>query len=310
VPEPPAGPGGTRPWPHQDHSRHVAAGELLWHVQRMGPAGAPAVLLLHGTGASCHTWRGLLPLLARQFDTLAVDLPGHARTSTPRGRGLSLPGMARALAALMEQLPFSPALLVGHSAGAAIALRMVLSGLAAPRAVVSINGALLPLHGLAGQVFSPLAKLLALNPLVPRLFSWRAADPRVLRRLIAGTGSTLDTEGLELYRRLVSDPVHAAGALGMMAQWDLQPLAAELPRLSLPLELVVGSRDRTLPPGQAARVQTLVPQARLTTLEGLGHLAHEEQPALAHACILRAAVDAGVLDADPALRVAPVVNLT
>ena len=296
-------------WPHHEHSRFITVGGLhepmrgpmRWHVQRMGQPGAPGLLLLHGTGASSHSWRGLLPLLAPHFDTLALDLPGHAYTSTPMPAGLSLPGMAAALGALLRELGFSPAFIVGHSAGAAIAVRLVLDGAAAPQAVVSLNGALLPLHGVAGQIFSPLAKLLALNPLVPHLFSWRAADPRVLRRLIDGTGSTLDAAGLELYRRLVADPAHAAGALGMMAQWRLDELAAALPRLRVPLHLVVGDADATLPPAHALRVQALLPAATCTRLPGLGHLAHEEQPARVAALIAAiAAAQAG--------RVGPIVN--
>jgi magnesium chelatase accessory protein len=294
-------PSDAQRWPHHEHSRFVTVGAMRWHVQRMGPPGAPGVLLLHGTGASSHSWRGLLPLLAQRFDVLALDLPGHAYTSTPAPAGLSLPGMAAALGALLRQLDFHPALVVGHSAGAAIAVRLVLDGAGAPQALVSLNGALLPLHGLAGQIFSPMAKLLALNPLVPHLFAWRAADPRVLKRLIDGTGSTLDAEGLELYRRLVADPAHAAGALGMMAQWRLEPLQADLPRLQVPLHLVVGETDATLPPAHARRVQALLPGATCTRLPGLGHLAHEEQPARVAALIV------DIADA-AAARIGPIVN--
>ncbi|MDE2145347.1 MAG: alpha/beta fold hydrolase [Burkholderiales bacterium] len=271
---------GTGPaWPNAAASRFVDAAGLRWHLQRLGAAGAPPLLLLHGTGASTHSWRGLLPLLAARFDTLALDLPGHAYTATPGPAGLGLPGMASEIGELLRELGFAPAVIVGHSAGAAIAAQMALAGHARPRALVGLNAALLPLHGLAGQLFSPLAKLLALNPLVPRLFAWRAADPRVLQRLLDGTGSSLDGEGRALYRRLVADPAHVAGALGMMANWDLDTLARALPRLAVPLHLLVGGADRTVPPAQAAQVQALLPGTRVVVLEGLGHLAHEEQPA-------------------------------
>ena len=65
----------------------------------------------------------------------------------------------------------------GHSAGAAILVRMCLDGQIAPQGLVSLNGAMLPLGGSAGQLFSPLAKLLAGLPLLPDLFAWRARDP-------------------------------------------------------------------------------------------------------------------------------------
>ena len=51
-------------WPHREASRFVVAGGCRWHVQVMGAVDAPALWLLHGTGASSHSWRALLPLLA------------------------------------------------------------------------------------------------------------------------------------------------------------------------------------------------------------------------------------------------------
>lgn len=266
-------------WPHAQASRFVSVGALRWHVQRMGPGGAPQVVLIHGTGASSHSWRLLAPLLAARFDVLLFDLPGHAFTHTPTSQVLSLPGIADAVADLLAVLKVRPAAVIGHSAGAAVAGQLVLDRRIAPQAVVAVNGALLPLHGLAGRVFSPLARLLAANELVPRLFAWNASRQAVLRRLIAGTGSHLDAEGLRLYGRLVGDAGHAAGALRMMAAWDLQPLAVRLSQLSVPLHLVAGARDRTLPHDHSERVQRAVPGARLTVLEGLGHLAHEEDAA-------------------------------
>lgn len=274
-------------WPHREHSRFVQAAGLNFHVQVFpGPANdAPVMLLLHGTGSSTHSWRGLAPLLARQHTVVAPDLPGHAFTGLPsHGAGssqLSLPGMARAVAALMTNLQLKPDRVVGHSAGAAVAARMALDGLARPQNIVGINAALLPLGGLAGQWFSPAAKLMAAVPLVPRLFAWRAQRPAMLDRLLQGTGSMLDAEGRALYQRLVSDPDHVAGALAMMANWDLPQLARNLPRLATRLDLVVGERDRAVPPADASRVLAMLGHAargELHSLPGLGHLAHEEAP--------------------------------
>jgi magnesium chelatase accessory protein len=136
---------------------------------------------------------------------------------------------------------------------------------------------------------------MAAVPFVPHLFSRRAADAASVRRLIDGTGSTLDAAAAELYGRLLRSPAHAAGALAMMANWDLRPLERDFPRLRTPLTLVVGANDRAVPPGQARRVQAMVPNARLVTLAGLGHLAHEEQPDAAARVVLEAARSARVL---------------
>jgi magnesium chelatase accessory protein len=167
---------------------------------------------------------------------------------------------------------------VGHSAGVAIALRLALDGLPLQR-VTGINAALLPLPGLAGSLFSPAAKLLALNPLVPHFFSWHAASPAAMQRLINSTGSKLDATGTRLYQQLVTNPGHVAGALAMMARWDLPGLARQLPQVQVPLHLIVGAQDATVPPADATRAQALVRDCMVSTLAGLGHLAHEEDAA-------------------------------
>ena len=133
-----------------------------------GWAQGPALLLLHGTGAATHSWRGLLPLLAQHFSVVAPDLPGHGFTQSPPPHRLSLPGMAADLGALLRKLDVKPEIVVGHSAGAAILARMCLDGRIAPRLLVSLNGAFMPFGGVANHLFSPLAKLLVMNPLVPR----------------------------------------------------------------------------------------------------------------------------------------------
>jgi magnesium chelatase accessory protein len=235
------------------------------------------VLLVHGTGAATHSWRDVMPLLAADFTVVAPDLPGHGFTETPARAGLSLPGMAGSLASLLKILDVSPVIAVGHSAGAAVLARMCLDGTIAPACLVSLNGAFLPLPG--PPIFSPLAKLLARVPVIPQMFAWHVADTSVVRRLMRGTGSEIDERGLEFYARLMRRPGHAAAALGMMANWDLPPLARDLPRLTAKLLLVVGENDKTIKPMDGERVRAQVPGARLVLLPGLGHLAHEERPA-------------------------------
>ena len=259
------------------------------------PRSAPVVVLIHGTGASSHSWRDLVPLLEPHCELVVMDLPGHAFTSMPNGGPsssvLSMRGMARAMASLFDSLGITPALVVGHSAGAAIAVRMCLDGHIQPRSLLSINGALTPLDGFSGRIFSPLAKVLSMAPLVPELFAWRAGAPAALDRLLVGTGSKLNPEGVAIYRQLVSNPGHAAGALGMMANWDLPALWQDAPRLSTPLGLVVGANDLIVPPDTALRFANALkaqPRPVVETLPGLGHLAHEEAPARIAARIIAA----------------------
>ena len=275
-----------RDWPNRDASRFVLASGLRWHVQVMGRG--PPLLLLHGTGAATHSWRDLAPLLAREFTVVAPDLPGHAFTETPDGDGLSLDGMAREVAGLLRALGIEPAFAVGHSAGAAVALRMTIDRGAFPGGVVSLNGALQPFPGSSGQIFPAMAKLLFLNPAARQVFAWRAQRPGAVARLIESTGSSLDARGLDLYRALLSTPGHVAAALGMMARWNLEPLQADLPRLAVPLTLVAADGDRAVPPRVAEDAHGRAPGSVVVPMTGVGHLAHEEAPGAAADIIVEA----------------------
>ncbi len=274
-----------RNWPNRESSRFVRAGGLLWHVQVMGSG--PLLLLLHGTGAATHSWRDLAPLLARHFTVVAPDLPGHGFTQAPLPEFMSLPNQARLLGHLLERLGISPAIAIGHSAGAAILARMTLDEAIAPDVLVSLNGALLPLQGHASNLFPAAAKLLSATRLVPRLFSLHATNRAWLSRFLDNTGSQIDSEGLRTYQDLLRDPGHVASGLRMMAHWDLQPLAAALPDLACRVVLVCGEADRMIPPGDAVTLASMLPDAELVSLPNLGHLAHEERPELVADLVIR-----------------------
>jgi magnesium chelatase accessory protein len=231
-------------WPNRNASVFVEAAGIRWHVQRMGEG--PSLLLIHGTGAATHSWRDMLPLLARHFSVVAPDLPGHGFTQSPPSYRLSLPGMAADLGIQLRKLEVRPEITVGHSAGAAIAARMCLARRTAPRLLIALNGAFMPFGGIANHLFSPLANLLVLNPLVPRVFAWQASHAGAVERLIANTGSTIDQDGIALYRKLVRNPAHVAAALRMMANWKLEPLLHDLPRLTTALVLVAATNDRSI----------------------------------------------------------------
>jgi len=270
-----------RDWPNRSASRFVTAAGLRWHVQQFGPApdDAPVIVLLHGTGSSSHSWRDVAPLLALRYSVIVMDLPGHAFTSMPPNTAQSLAGMAQNVTALLRELNISPLVVVGHSAGAAVAARMILDQAIAPAALVSLNGAFIAFGGLAGQFFSPVARLLAAGSVASRFFAWQATDLAVVQKLVRSTGSLLDEVGLDLYARLVRNPGHVSAALAMMAHWDLELLERELPRLTLPVWMVAAENDTTVPASQAAQVARRLPQARQVLWPMLGHLAHEESPA-------------------------------
>jgi magnesium chelatase accessory protein len=279
-------------WPNREYSRFIEAAGLRWHVQVCGTG--PVVLLVHGTGASTHSWRDVLPHLARRFTVVAPDLPGHAFTAERGADSLSLQGMADGVAHLCRALALTPRYGIGHSAGAAVLARACLDGALSLRRLVSLNGALLPFPGAVGHVFGHLARTMAFTGVVPWCFARSAGrDPQVVTEMLARTGSRLDARGIALYRRLAGNVGHVRATLGMMGNWDLYALDAALPRLTIPVLLVTGSRDRTVTPATTQRTAAILPDARVHVLEGLGHLAHEEAPALVSDLLLETLSEAG-----------------
>jgi magnesium chelatase accessory protein len=275
-------------WPHRERSEFPVIGPLRWHIQRFadGKQRKPLALLLHGTGSSAHSWRHLAPALSTQFDVLAPDLPGHAFTNTPSSQPLSLPAVAAAVQALVDAEGRVPTLIVGHSAGAAVAAQWALdlqkkapgSSDYAP-AVVAINGAFQPWSGPPGSWLMPVARVIVRNPLVgPAVSAW-ASTPTATRRLMAGTGSTLDALGQRCYAELVARPAHVAGALRLMASWQLEGLSAQLSTLQARMTLIAAQDDPMVPIAQARSLAQDLPGARLICLERGGHLVHEEDSA-------------------------------
>ena len=271
-------------WPMALHSRHVLCRPHRWHIQEDGAG--PTVLLIHGAGGATQSFRTLFPLLAQQTHVVAIDLPGQGFTQLGARHRCGLDDMATDLLALLRQEGIAPDLIVGHSAGMAIALRLVDMGLRPALGLVGINAALGNFKGVAGWLFPAMAKVLALTPFSADLFC-ATATPGSVRNLIRGTGSTLDATGEALYLRLAQDTGHVGATLSMMAQWSLDELLTHLPRIDTPVTLIVGDRDTAVPPKTSTDAAARLPNAEVITLSGLGHLAHEEDAGQIAAIVLK-----------------------
>ncbi|MEL6474086.1 MAG: alpha/beta fold hydrolase BchO [Pseudomonadota bacterium] len=265
-----------RDWPLRDVSRFVKSGVHTWHVQRFGVG--PILLLLHGTGASTHSWADAAQLLSSDFDVIVMDLPGHAFTRSRSSFTPTLPAMAQTILELLDTLDAAPDFVAGHSAGSAIAVQLASSlGL---RGIASVNGALKPFPGLMSFVAPVAAKALTVGGLAAFAASRSARRPGRVERLLSGTGSLPPDQSVEAYRTLFSRQTHVAGALDMMANWDLTHIPKRLRALDTPLLLLAGDHDRAVPPNHADQVAGICKHACAQSLPGLGHLAHEEDPEL------------------------------
>lgn len=262
-------------WPFVDLSRFVRAGPHDWHVQEGGDG--PLLVLIHGAGGGTQSFRHLLPLLTPSYRVAMFDLPGQGFTRPGAQQRFGLDPMAEDIATLMDAEGWSPAAIIGHSAGAALALRLAEMGRC--NRIVGINAAVSNFSGVAGVLFPLMAKVLAALPFVAEIFTANASRPGSVERLIAGTGSNLPAGDLQFYRRLVSTRAHVSGTLSMMAQWRLDGLLSRLPDLDADVLFLTGSGDKAVPPDVSAKVAARMAHATHVALSGLGHLAHEEDAA-------------------------------
>ncbi len=268
-------------WPNAAASRFVRAAGYTWHVQVAGAG--PPLLLLHGAGGGTHSWLRVLPRLATRYTVVACDLPGHAFTDAPPADRLTLPGMAADVAALLATLGLRPRLAAGHSAGAAVLLRMALDGaLPDARALVGINAAIVPppdvYRLLGGSWLRGAFTGLFTGPLVTRLTTRYAARAGAVEALLRSSGSRVPPLLVACYEGLATSERHVRSTLTMMAEWQIEPLLRDARALRVPTVLLSGADDRWVPAGAVQRVAAYVPGSEFELWPHQGHLMHEELP--------------------------------
>jgi magnesium chelatase accessory protein len=254
---------------------------------RPARAGAPSLLLLHGTGSSHASFTGLCQQLPLEMGLMVPDLPGHGESSfdtslavhsglssaSPKGFGLL--EMSQWLEGMLDQLKVSPDLIVGHSAGAAIALVMALEH--PERAVLGLAPSLVPPPSLYNSLVGPW-----LGPMVrsgPSLAfgHWLAGQAVVIDRLLASTASAISKSQKIRYQQLFASKAHLAGTLAFMAGTDLPGLIANPDLTRLDRVGILSAKDDPWIPARALQdiLSTRLAKARVKWLEHGGHLFHE-----------------------------------
>ncbi len=182
-------------WPNNEYSRYVKTGFHSWHIQRLGKSGGKKILFIHGTGSSCHSWSKLAEFLLSQYEILLIDLPGHGFSDLPAPNKSSLREIVNGSMDLLEKINFSPDLIVGHSAGAAIAV-ILSEKMKVSNGAMCINAAFGEFPGLAGVMFPIFAKIIAVVPYSSDILASLSKNNERTEKLIANTGSKISKENL------------------------------------------------------------------------------------------------------------------
>lgn len=231
-------------------------GQRLFYADQQPDAAGPALLLLHGAGGSHLVWPGPLRRLAGTR-VLALDLPGHGR-STPPGRR-TIAHYAAVVSDFIAALGLREVVIAGHSMGGAIALTVALESPAALRGLVLLSaGPRLRVNDtLLGGGLADFAA--AAGFIVDNGF---AAAPDELRRKMRQ--AILDTGATTTF-----------GDFLACSRFDAR---ARLPGIHLPALIIGGTEDRLVPPRQADALAGGLPHARRARVDGAGHFVMLERP--------------------------------
>lgn len=230
----------------------------------------PVVVLLHGFPFDRSMWRGQVEKLSESFRVIAPDLRGHGGTSVTREPS-TMEEMAEDVVALLDELNVPRAVICGLSMGGYVALALYRAHPSRVRALVLAdtrakadtedarrtreeNARRALAEGLGPIVDSMLPKLLSERT--------RVGEPDVVARA----------------REMMSgvSPEGAAAALrGMAFRRDQTEL---LPKIDVPVLVIVGSKDAVTPPSEAEAMNTLIEGSRLRVIEGAGHVSNVERP--------------------------------
>jgi pimeloyl-ACP methyl ester carboxylesterase len=268
--------------------RYVDAGDVRIFLQERGPTTGPLVFFVHGTGAWSEAWLASLERLGGAgYHTIAIDLPPFGYSARPASRVYDKRVQGERIVAALKSLGDSPAIIVGHSFGAAPAVEAAFlapdrfTGLVLVDPALSIAEGEGPAVGARREIPLPIAATLALEPVRDALIATFLTNPMMTRRLLTGfidDPARATDQWVEIYRR----PQTVQGTTSALADWipqlvatrqvERSEVAPSYRDLKPPLEAIWGEKDTITPIAQGERLVKLVREGNLTRLPGIGHI--------------------------------------
>lgn len=238
------------------------------YVRQDGPAEAPALLLIHGSASSTHTWDPMVPLLTSAHRVIRIDLLGHGQSDKPVDGDYAVPTQGRRAASVLDQLGVQQAIVVGHSSGGYTATALAEQRPDLVTALVLINTGPHP-QALADAPEG------AIGP--PQ---WNHLTDDQLRQ---AASTAFSRPGYQIPDQVVLDvrsmTFHSFTATMQASSAYLQDRSVpdRLASLGKPLLVIFGADDRRWRSSAAADYHA-VPGARIEMLPGLGHSPILEDP--------------------------------
>ena len=281
----------TFTWSHLGHPVHT----VRQGPQPSDPLG-PALLLVHGFGASTDHWRYNIPVLAERHDVHALDLLGFGRSAKPGDLAYGGALWRDQLVAYVRERIGRPTVIAGNSLGgfaalaAGAALQQECAGVVLLNAAGPFSDEQKAPKGWAAVARQSIGGALLKSPLVQRVLFENLRRPATIRRTLKQVyvdQTNVDEWLVESIRRPSLDP----GAFGVFRTvFDIprgQPLDELFAELTAPLLLLWGIRDPWInAPGRRATFQRHAPKATTEVVLEAGHCPHDEVPDQVNAALL------------------------
>jgi pimeloyl-ACP methyl ester carboxylesterase len=248
----------------------------------------PALLLVHGFGASTDHWRHNIPVLAKTHAVHALDLLGFGRSSKPADLPYGGPLWRDQLVAYVRERIGRPTVIAGNSLGgfaalaAGAALQEHCAGVVLLNAAGPFSDEQRPPQGWGAIARQSIGTALLKSPVLQRLLFENLRRPATIRRTLNQVyvdKTNVDEWLVESIRRPSLDP----GAFSVFRTvFDIprgQPLDELFADLTAPLLLLWGIRDPWInAPGRRSTFQRHAPAATTEVVLEAGHCPHDEQP--------------------------------
>jgi pimeloyl-ACP methyl ester carboxylesterase len=250
-------------------------GEGDLNVVQDGEPDAPPLLLVHGLAGSTAWWDSLVPMLARNFRLIRVDLRGHGKSPSPR-RGYDTATQARGVAAALDSLGISRFSVVGHSTGGYVATALAEQRHDAVVALTVID------TGPNPEAIIPqgLLSRLALLPIPGRLL-WRLQSEATVRKLLRAGAFFREVDIPRDVIESIQGMTHrafASTARGSLEYIRQRSVPDRLAVLGLPVQVIFGVEDLRYHASLATDEYRVIPDVRIELLEGVGHTPMLEDP--------------------------------
>lgn len=253
----------------------IDMGGYRLHVRDTGPKAATTLVMLHGFGASLHTFEPWAQMLEHDYRVIRFDLPGSG-LSDPDPTGLYTDERTMdLLQKLLKCLEVNRAVLVGNSIGGRLAWKFAAAhpNLVSKLVLISPDGFASP-----GFEYGHQPDI----PFVMELMRYALPKAMVRSNIVAAYGDpkALTDQTFERYYDLLLAPGSREAMIERMRQTILVDPESDLRTIKIPVLLLWGLKDAMIPVANSADYLLAMPQARLVTFPSLGHVPHEESPQL------------------------------